>query len=333
MENEHMRNPQLEAAIWYLFTSTEFFEAAARECDETLEWFGTLAISRHVANFGRNNQIFDAFKTLARDFRRGAELARLGDYQLIWDTARCINGDVRGMMEQPLHSWMTEAEYQVFSHVRNSRLLTYAGKIERALNNAMVKGESFFAPDPDCPERRDDDDGFPGDEIVRVYGSNVNWYKGPSLWKLPDPPSEYVIDTSIACHTGEEVPWTGVWYPGTGLEYHSLAFAIKGLRMQPAFRVIKSKEELKAEGVSCPTAETVAIATIWHPVVPSGRQAETNNELWAKAGQPCPKAGIWQPTDPDVAQRTYEAGETMAQHGSAYGLTIWRWVSGSINHL
>lgn len=321
-----MRNLHLEAAIWYFFTSSEFFEAAARESHETMEWFGTLAISRQVASFGRNNQIFDAFKTLARDFRRGAELAKLGDYQLIWDTARCVRGDIRGMLEQPIHSWMTEAEYTEFDDIRIARLMTFARQITRALNNAMVKGESFFEPNPDCPERRDDDDGFPDDDIVKVYNSNVDWYKEPSFWMLPDPLPEYVIDTTVACRTGDEVPWTGVWYPSTGLEKHCLTFAIKGFRMQPAFRVTKTKEELKAEGVLCPVAETVAVATTWHPVTPSSHHAETN-ELWAKAGEACPKAGVWQPTDPGAAQRNYDLGQPMENLGSAFGLTVWRWIA------
>jgi hypothetical protein len=322
-----MRNLHLEAAIWHLFTSTEFFEAAAGECEETMAWFGTLAISREVVNFGRNNQIFDTFKVLARDFRRGAELATLGDYQQIWDTASCVRGDMRGMLEQPLHSWMTEAEYQEFTDVRMSRLMTYSRQITRALTNAMVGAESFFAPHPDYPERREDDDGFPGDEIVKVYNLNLVWYKDSLFWKLPDPLPEFVIDTSVACVTGEEVPWTGVWYPSTGLEKHSLTFAIKGMRMQAVYRVIKTTEELEAEGVWFPASETVAVATTWHPVIPSSRPAATNGELWAKAGEPCPKAGIWQPTDPGAAQRTYEAGETMAHLKSAHGLTVWRWVA------
>jgi hypothetical protein len=327
MEKAHMRNLHLESAIWYLFTSTEFFEATAWECEESMEWFGTLAISQRVANFGRNNQIFDQFKKLAHDFTRGAELARLGDYQPIWNTAGSVSGDVRGMMEQPLHSWMSEAEYQEFSGVRISRLLAYAGLIESALNNAMVKGESFFHPNPDCPERRDDDDGFPGDEIVCRYNSYVNWNQGRPFPKLRDPLPEYVIDTSIACRTGDEVQWTGVWYPSSGLEKHSLTFAIKGLRMQPAFRITKTKEELQGEGELFPTAETVAVAATWHPVIISGRQAEPDKELWAKAGESCPRAGMWQPTDPGAPQRRYEAGETMAQLQSAHGLTVWRWAA------
>lgn len=322
-----MRNLNFEAAIWNLFTSAEFYEAVARECDAVADWFGNLAIAREVANFGRNNQIYDQFKQRARDFRQGAELAKFGDYTSIWDISGSVGGDARGIMEQPLLSWMTIADYQEFSRVRIGRVLKYAARIESALNNAMMKADSFFDPDPDCPERRDDDDGYPGDDIVRWYNDYINFDKGQLLPKLPQPLPEYVIDTSISCQTGDEVPWTGVWHPNTGLERHSLTFAIKGLRMQPVFRVIKTTEELRSEEAMFPAPETVAVATTWHPVTRSGRSADLDKELWAKAGERCPRAGVWQPTDPGAPQRTYEAGETMADLGSTYGISVWRWVA------
>ena len=326
-----MRDLQFEAAIWHLFTSIEFFEAAARECEDTMAWFGTLAISRRAENFGRNNQIFDTFNVLARDLKRGAELAKLGDYKPVWNTARWVRGDVRGIMEQPLHGWMTEAEYKEFEEVRISRLLTYATQITRALHNGLVGAQYFFQPNPDCPERSNDDDGFPEDLIVKAYESNLRRYKNPLFSKLVDPLPEYVIDRSIACRTGDEVQWTGVWYPTTGLEKHSLTFSIKGLRMQPAFRVAKTVEELKREsdGAIVTRPETVAIATTWHPLIPSGRTVtvDTNEELRAKAGQLCPKAGVWQSTDSGAARRFYKAGEPMADLKSAYGYTVWQWVS------
>lgn len=324
-----MRNLNLEAGIWNLFASAEFFEAAARECDDTMSWFGTLAVSRSAANYGRNGQIYDVCKKWARDFRRGAELARLGDFKSIWNTAGYVSGDVHGMLEQPLHGWMTEAEYKEFSNIRISRILKYAGRIEAVLNNAMVGANSFFDPDPDCPERSNDDDGFPGDDILRWYDDYKNSQKGPFSPVLPNPLSEYVVDRTIACETGEEVPQTGVWYPITGLERHSLTFAIKGLRMQPAFRIIKTTEELRTADCMFPSPETVAVATTWHPLIPSGRTVtvDTNEELRAKAGQLCPKAGIWQSTDPGAARRFYKAGEPMADLKSAYGYTVWQWVS------
>lgn len=316
----------LEAAIWYLYTSDSFFKAAARECETTIEWFGTLALFKGVSNLGRNNQIFDTFRALARDFYRGAEMAKLGDYKFIWDTARCVRGDVRGMMEQPLHGWMTKAEYQEFSELRIGLLMAFARQITNALNNAMVKGESFFDPDPNCPERANDDDGFPGEEIIKTYNFNLNQYQPLPSWDLPDPLPEYFVDRSITCETGDEVPWTGVWYPDTGLERHSLTFAIKGLRMQPAFHIVKTEEELEAEGAYLPSAETVAVATTWHPVIPSIRQHKPNSELLAKAGQPCPKAGVWQTQDVNASERFYGLDEPMGNLGSAYGLTVWRWL-------
>lgn len=321
-----MRNMNTEAAIWNLFVSPEFVEAGARESEETMRWFGGEAVEEQVTNFGRNNQIYDTFKALARDLRRGAEMATLGDYKLLWDAAGCLSGDVRGMMDQPLRSWMTDAEYHEFFNVRIGRISAYTSQITRAIDNAMVGAESFFAPNPDHPECADYDGGFAGDEIGKIFDAYADVYERQGL-KLPDSLPEYKIDRSVACKTGDEVPWTGVWYPGTGLDQHSLTFAIKGLRMQPVYRVTKTKAEMRAEGILCGGPETVAVATTWHPLVPTGRPAETNGELWAKAGTPCPKAGIWQAADPGAARRTYEAGETMASLGSVYGLTVWRWVA------
>ena len=324
-----MRNTQLEAVLWNLFTSAEFFRNAAQECEATMEWFGTLAVSRKVANFGRNNQIFDKFKQRASDFRRGAELAQLGDYELMWEVSDCIRGDIRGMMEQPLHSWMTKAEYAEFSNVRVNRLSRYARVINRALRNGMVGADVFFDLDPELAERRNDDDAFPGDEIVNMYNRSFTWFNEPLFSKLPDPLPEYVIDRSITCRTGEEVPWTGVWYPKTGLEYHSLTFAIKGHRMQPVYRLIKTVEERERDnpGETFFTPKTLAVATEWHPVILSARQAANVEALRAKAGEPCPRAGVWQPLDVNALPRTYQAGESMANLGSAYGLTVWRWLA------
>jgi hypothetical protein len=324
-----MRNIHLETAIWNLFTSMEFFEEAARECERTMEWFGTLAVARGMVNLGRNNQIYDRFKQRANDFRRGAELARRGDYELIWRVSQSISGDARGIMEQPLHSWMTATEFQEFEDVRLTRLFAYADQIESALSNALTKGESFFHPNPDCPERRDDDDGFPGDSIVDAYNDNFNRFKEPFFWKLPNPLPEYVIDRSVACRTGDDVPWTGVWHPDTGLEGHSLTFAIKDKRMQPVFRVLKTIEEREREsgGAIFGSPVTVAVATTWHPVIPSGRPLDQESELRAKAGDRCPRAGIWQPMEPGASDRRYEAGEIMGSLGSPYGYTVWRWKS------
>jgi hypothetical protein len=174
---------------------------------------------------------------------------------------------------------------------------------------------------------RNYDPGYPGGDIVKWYEDYAGYFKKPLICTLPDPVPEYVVDTSMSCRTGNEVPWTGIWYPSTGLERHSLTFAIKGLRMQPVYRVVKTTEELRTAENMFPYPETLAVETTWHPMILSGRRIKKDEELRAKAGEPCPKAGIWQPMDPGAPTRVYEAGEPMANFGSAYGITVWQWIA------
>jgi len=271
-----MRDLQLEAAIWYLFTSTDFFEAAARECEGIVDWQISVAAAQFGMKCSPNKEIVEKFRKRAGEFRRGAELARLGDYRFVWDIAGWIDSDVRLMIEQAPNGWTELARTPEFNGGRISRLATYAGRIESALVNALTGADRFF--DPDCPERSNDDDGYPGDDIVDWYNNDVRYFEQPFGCALPKLLPEYVIDTTIACQTGEKVPWTGVWYPSTGLERHSLTFAIKGLRMQPVYRVVKTTEELRTDDCMFPSPETVAVATTWHPVIPSDRRARTSTD-------------------------------------------------------
>jgi len=262
-----MRKINLEAAIWYLFVSPEFYEKAAEDADATMKWFQNLASARQVSNFGRNNQIYETFRQLASNYRHAAALSRPGDYRLIFDTASSVRGSARGIMEQPLNSWMTEKEFQEFDHGRLSRAMEYANIITSTLHNAIWGAMSYFSENIKYPERRNDDDGLPGDEILKWYYSYMKYNENPAFARLSDPLRDYIIDESISCHTGDEVPSTGVWYPDTGLEHHSLTFAIKGMRMQAVYKVIKTTEELRTESQMFPAPQTVAIATTWHPVI------------------------------------------------------------------
>lgn len=324
-----MRNLNLEAAIWYFFTSPEFYEMAAAECENTMRWFGNLAISRGVVNYGRNNQVYDAFKEAARDFRRGAEMARLDNYSVAQNAADGISSDIRGMMEQPFQSWMTPEEYKEFESSRISNILAYEAMVKHGLNNAMTGADSFYHPDKDYPEISDRDDGFPDREIVKWYENYTDQEHYSLRWHLPDPLPQYVIDTSCSCKTGDEVPWTGVWYPETGLERHSLTFAIKGLRMQPVYQVVKTMEELRIEQ-NDPWIwehETKAVATIWHPVIPLPQLLQANDGvLRVKAGEPCPQTGIWQSLDMKGEKRSFKQGDVMPDLASAYGFTVWQYM-------
>ena len=57
---------------------------------------------------------------------------------------------------------------------------------------------------------------------------------------------------------------------------------------------------------------------------PEGSDPMAPNELRAKAGDPCPKAGLWQSLDVVPELRRYQQNEEMDNLGSVYGLTVWR---------
>lgn len=52
------------------------------------------------------------------------------------------------------------------------------------------------------------------------------------------------------------------------------------------------------------------------------------NELRAKAGDPCPKAGLWQSLDVSPKSQRFELEQPMPNLESAYGLTVWRFMEG-----
>lgn len=221
---------------------------------------------------------------------------------------------------------MTEKEYQEFDEIRLSTAMLYSNIITSALYNAIWGATSYFSKNLKYPERRNDDDRFPGNEIVKWYNSGIEEYDQALFSRLPDPLTDYIIDNSISCHTGDEVPWTGVWFPKTGSEHHGLTFAVKGERMQPDYKVIKTTEESRTETDMFPPPETLAIVTTWHPVIVTPPKAKTAVELWSKASQQCPKEGVWEPTAPGAARRYYRVGDLMLSLGSAHGYTVWRWV-------
>lgn len=61
---------------------------------------------------------------------------------------------------------------------------------------------------------------------------------------------------------------------------------------------------------------------------PPGTPAIEQNELRAKAGDPCPKAGMWQSLDVDATRKRFELEQPMPDLNSAYGLTVWFFIEG-----
>ena len=98
-----------------------------------------------------------------------------------------------------------------------------------------------------------------------------------------------------------------MWYPETGLDRYSLAFAIKGQPMQPAYHVDRTEEDARQEAIAQGLDLTVdeyddvevtrAVPTTWHPLIPSARSAQAPSSnlgrLRGLRNEIVPKTGWW----------------------------------------
>lgn len=329
-----MRNIDKEAWLWQFFTSPQFYEQAAQACDAVADYFASLALAKGMGNYGRNNQIYDAYRENARDFRRGAEFTQHDEYSVANNAAVGVNSTGRGIAVNlwPFH-WMDEKELAEFTRL-DDRAGGYANFVEYALQNGLTGGDKYLDKDSHEPEILNQDDGFPGDRIIEEFDF-YNQECGYG-WTIPDPLPHYTVDRTRPCKTTETVPWTGVWLPETGLEQHSLTFAIKGKPMQPVYRIEKTAEEVEAlqeQGVEfkyLPTGQPLckAIETTWYPLVPEEAPAKlsSSERLRALPNDVVPKTGSWwSPAFHEAGGvRHFQQGERFpATAMTSYGAVIW----------
>jgi hypothetical protein len=130
--------------------------------------------------------------------------------------------------------------------------------------------------------------------------------------------------------SGDRVPQTGIYLPDVDYSFPTL--------------LLKSDDDLTGEAneaiIEPPTGNGGYVPTMWTLVE---RVADTSDIstsapsvdtaaselLRAKAGQPCPKEGVWVAQDTKIAERNYKVGDIMIDLHSAYGLTIWQWLRDS----
>lgn len=323
------RDLNLEASLWYFFTSPEFYEMAAKECEDLRDMFSGAAKVHGKTTYKRNGQIHDAFNTAARNFKRGAGFARLEEYNVIYDAAGSVQSDIRGMTQWSSPDvWMDDAEREAF-HRGTGRVLVYHELIQHSLANGLKGGAKYISP---TNVYKDRDNGFRDSSIISKFAFYNTYYDFG--WQVPSPLPQYKVDKSISVKTTELCPITGAWYPVVGLERHSLVFGIKGYPMPAAFFCDKTMEELSAESkdgeVFTSDIETIAVDTTWHPVklVEPANDSETPIKLMrCNGGEPCPGNGYWWTPAKPGAGREFKQGEIMPKFQSDYGATIWQWSS------
>jgi len=321
------RDLHIETALWYFFTSPDFYEMGAKECEDMRDTFGGVAKTHGKTTYKRNGQIYDAFDKAARNFRRGIDFAKLDEYNVIFDAAQAVASDIRGMVQwSSPEAWMSEMESKEF-HRRTGRIGAYDYLIQHALFNGLKKGVEFLDVDD---LNKNIDDGFRDSSII----SKFNFYNSDDNfgWKLPSPSTRYDIDQSTSVKTGEVCPWTGVWHPAVGLDRHSLVFGVKDYPMPPAYHCDITMEELASRDGKAYVSriKTNAVETIWHPVKPvESLLTDTDDgikKLRCEANNPCPKTGYWSTPAKLGSRRHFQQGEIMPDFpASTYGITIWMW--------
>lgn len=169
-----------------------------------------------------------------------------------------------------------------------------------------------------------------------------------TLSNVPDP-------TAVTVESGEEVPLDGIWEPEwqDPSKKHSRVVGIRSLftPIEPRGLQKGCMNYLVSGSIAPPYQDSrstplmpVRWRLIWEDtrykdgVVPAeeakylapAQQAPSSHKdsdaLRAKAGEPCPRAGIWKSIDAKGISRSYKDGEMMVDFGSSYGLTIWQWI-------
>ena len=316
-----MRNLNREAWFLYTVTSLEWFERTAQACDEFADTFNQMLTSHSLHGAARLNYWVQRYVDYGKRIRSCIELIRSADdYMPMLEVCTAAQSDYRGMVEQPM-GWMTEAQKKLWEDSFD-HLSTLCGATKVALQNNQWKGfkweELKRFPDEKNQNLNDRDDGVVGD-----MEWEINYQQSTGTLPKPDQYPSYFIDRLRSRKAGEICSWTGVWIPEQGLENYSLAFAVKGRPMQPAYEIVEMKA--MADGLEYPT--TKARDTTWYAVVPQEAilSSPTHSRRNVPGGQPCPREGWWSTPAQVDSRRYFKQGEVMPRFQSDYGDTIWYW--------
>ena len=307
-----MRDLNREAWFLYQVTSIEHFERCAQACQEFAEIFDQLMTKHDVHGYANLDYWVREYYSAAKDIKRYIELVKVGDYMPMISELNAADANYRGFSEQP-DGWMTDEERKewIAAFRRLSDLCGYANE---AMRNNKWKGINWVERDEhkdedDFLEMLDRDDGFKG-----IYAEEViNNLQEKNLLPKPDHYPQYRIDKTRSCRAGETCPWAGVWVPEQafteGLEKFSLAFAMAGRPMQPAYRIVRMEKvtmyepdpeirEIMGEDADQTTFSPITKAedALWYPVVQVEAAAEAradHGRLRALPNELVPQTGWW----------------------------------------
>ena len=317
----------LDQDAWFLYetSSLAYYELCARLCEEFAHFFNRLVTGHSAHGMGRVDYWVSRYLTHAENIRRGITfIKQAGDYMPMHDFLRSPAADFRGLIENAVGFEVREEWQPVFE-----RLNWACGTGAATLANNEWGGSEWLNRGGLGSDRvlLDRDDSHTGDSSV-----NIGYMVERGLLTPPSAFPHHVVDPKITCKPGERCSRSGVWVPQQWLEGardFSVAFAIEGRPMQPAFHIIGLKPSATFEDLTFPV--TRAEDTAWHFV----HKAEVARDdarverqavgLRVESGTACPREGFWfTPASPN-SRRRFTAGELMPKVDSDYGATVWQW--------
>lgn len=229
----------LDQDAWFLYqtTSIAYFDQCARLCESFADLYNRFLTGHALHGQARLDYWVSRYLTHAHNIRRGiAFIKSHGDYMPMIDFLNAPWTDYRGLVEQPL-GWMSDEQRQQWDESFGQ--LSYAcGSGHTTLNNNKTKGVHWLNRASIGKDRiyLDRDDSHAGDMADAIrFAKELRIASPPSTY----PPHTIRADLSVV--PGKPCPRTGVWVPVQWLQNandFSLAFAIQGRPMQPAYRIL-----------------------------------------------------------------------------------------------
>lgn len=305
------RDLNREAFLWYTLTSPDYLDQAFEQLRQ-VDAFLKDQVKAHptAKDFGPAaywggmiTQLLDTYPN-ARAMLAHGEFATMREW--------CIQaGSIdRGFREQAM--WMSKDDFVQFLDLIDEASSVASNYIRAIEMIDTFSGENFL-DGTDHWSAIDQDQGFPGANILLKLD-----------YLHADHIPEYSIDSSLACRSGDIVPWTGVWIPADGIGTAALAFARQGQLMQPKYPVTHVDEY----GYE----HTKPVETYWHPVKPTGRMLPVNSDappgdpLRVPAGKSATQSGYWFTPAKQGSRRHFKRGEVFPEvEGNSYGATFWQW--------
>lgn len=148
----------------------------------------------------------------------------------------------------------------------------------------------------------------------------------------PSPWPSYRLNPHVRVRSGERTPQTGIYLPDADHGFPTLLLKsddpLAGEANEALVVIDPSlSEDREYRPVLWTLVERVTDESDIPSALPIAASASADNGiLRAKAGEPCPRAGIWKSIDAKGISRTYKDGEMMDDLGSSYGLTVWQWI-------